>query len=55
MSVRESNRRKLRLVASYCLEKRWKVLLLTEITAQEPGIIWLGEEDEKTVIVHGKK
>ena len=55
MSMRRNNRRKLREVAQYCLEKDLNIVLLTEVTTEEKGIIWIGEGQNRTVVIHGRK
>ena len=31
------------------------MVLLTELRAGEEGVVWLGEDEERVVLIHGKK
>ena len=31
------------------------MVLLTELRADEEGVVWLGEDEERMVLIHGKK
>ena len=42
LSVRETNRRRLRSVAERVRQERWEMVLLTELRADEEGMVWLG-------------
>ena len=55
LSVRETNRRRLRIVAERVRQERWEMVLLTELRADEEGVVWLGEDEERVVLIHGKK
>ena len=55
LSVRETNRRRLRSVAERVRQERWEMVLLTELRADEEGVVWLGEDEERVVLIHGKK
>ena len=55
LSVRETNRRRLRSVAERVRQERWERVLLTELRADEEGVVWLGEDEERVVLIHGKK
>ena len=55
LSVRETNRRRLRSVAERVRQERWEMVLLTELKADEEGVVWLGEDVERVVLIHGKK
>ena len=55
LSVRETNRRRLRSVAERVRQERWEMVLLTELRADEDGVVWLGEDEERVVLIHGKK
>ena len=35
--------------------KGWEMVLLTELRADEEGVVWLGEDKERVVLIHGKK
>ena len=43
------------MVCERAMNKRWEIVLLTEILADECGVVWLGENEEACVIVHGEK
>ena len=55
LSVRETNRRRLRSVAERVRQERWEMVLLTELRSDEEGVVWLGEDEERVVLIHGKK
>ena len=55
LSMRPNNRRRLREVANWCMIKKWRIVLISEIIADNEGIIHLGEGKRQTIIVHGKK
>ena len=46
LSVRETNRRRLRSVAERVRQERWEMVLLTELRADEEGVVWLVEDEE---------
>ena len=53
--MRPNNRRSLREVANWCMIKKWRIVLIREIIADNAGVIRLGEGKQQTVIVHRKK
>ena len=55
ISMRETNRRRLRNVIGYIRQQRWQVTLITELRAENEGTIWMGEEDEEVAIIHSKR
>ena len=55
MSLRENNRARLRRVCDRIIREGWEIVLLTELGAEENGVVWLGEEGEECVIVHARK
>ena len=55
LSLRENNRNRLRRVLGYIEEKGWEIILITELSAEGEGIIWLGEEDRQVAVVHSKR
>ena len=32
-----------------------EMVLLTELRADEEGVVWLGEDEERVVLIHGRK
>ena len=55
MSMQVNNRRKLRRFAFYCLRKRHNIVLMSERTAETPGVIWLGEGRNSAAVIHSTK
>ena len=55
LSVRETNRRRLRRVAERVIREKWEVVLMTEIRADEEGVVWMVEDEERVALVHGRK
>ena len=55
MSVRANNRERMRRVLDKIVREGWEVVCLTEIRAECEGVVWLGEEDSRVVMIHGKR
>ena len=35
-------------------QERWEMVLLSKLKADEEGVVWLGEDEERVVLIHGK-
>ena len=55
MSVRENNRARMRKVAEKIVREGWEIVCLTEIRAECEGVVWLGEDECRVVLIHGKR
>jgi hypothetical protein len=55
MSVGTNNKRKLRNVASFAVRNGWEVVLLTEVRADNNGIVWLGENNDLMAVIHSER
>ena len=55
LSLRENNRRRLRKTLAYIERRKWDITLLTEIRAESRGILWFGEEESETAVIHSEK
>ena len=55
VSLRENNRRRLRAIVEFIEGKGWEIVLLSEVSVEAEGVIWLGEEEHKVAIIHGMK
>ena len=55
MSVQVNKKKKLRRFAFYCLRKRHNIVLMSEMTAETPGMIWLGEGRNSAEVIHSTK
>ena len=55
LSMRLNNRRRLREVANLCMIRKWRIVLINEILADNAGVLQSGEGKRQTVIVHWKK
>ena len=55
LSMRINNRERLRRVVTKIEEEGWEIVLLSEILEERGGVIWLGNEDNRVVIVHSQK
>ena len=55
LSMRPNNRRRLREVANWCMMRKWRIVLISEIIADNEGVIHLGEGKRQTIIIHGKR
>ena len=53
VSFREQNRGRLRNVAEWVDQRGWEVVLVTELFGE--GVIWMGENEHRTALVHGRK
>ena len=41
--------------AKYCRRMKWRIVLITEITADDQGVRWYGEGKRQFVVIHGKR
>ena len=55
MSVRENNRNRMRRVVDRIAREGWEVVCMTELRAESEGVVWLGEDECKVAVVHGRK
>ena len=55
MSVRENNRNRMRRVVDRIAREGWEVACLTELRADGEGVVWMGEDECKVAVVHGRK
>ena len=55
VSLREQNRGRLRRVAEWVEQRGWEVVLVTELFGEGEGVIWMGENEHRTALVHGRK
>ena len=55
MSMGYRSKRKARAVAETARKQGWDVVLLSELCAEREGVVWMGEEEERVVIVHSRK
>ena len=55
VSLREQNRGRLRRVAEWVEKRGWEVVLVTELFGEGEGVIWIGENEHRTALVHGRK
>ena len=55
MSVRENNRNRMRRVVHRIAREGWEVACLTELRAEGEGVVWLGEDECRVAVVHGRK
>ena len=55
LSLRENNRRRLRRVLAMIENKKWEVVLLSELRAGSKGVLWFGEEGREMVVVHSER
>ena len=54
MSVRENNKNRMRRVVDRIVREGWEVVCLTELRAEREGIVWLGQDECRMVVVHGR-
>ena len=55
VSLREQNRGRLRRVAEWVEQRGWEVVLVTELFGEGEGVIWMGENEHRTDLVHGRE
>merc|ERR1711888_189860 len=55
LSMRINNRERLRRVVTRIEEEGWELVLLSEILEERGGVIWLGDESNRVIIVHSEK
>ena len=55
LSMRPNNRRGLTEVANWCMMRKWRTVLISEIIADNEGVIHLGEGKRQTMIIYGKR
>ena len=55
VSLREQNRGRLMRVAEWVEQRGWEVVLVTELFGEGEGVIWMGENEHVTALVHGRK
>ena len=55
LSLRENNRRRLRTTLEYIERKGWEIVMMTEIRAETRGILWFGEGENETAVVHSER
>ena len=55
MSLRGMWKRKAKTVARMAHEQLWDAVMLTEISAEGVGVVWLGQDEELVALVHSEK
>ena len=55
LSLRENNRRRFRRVLSLIENKKWEIVLLSEMRAGSRGVLWFGEERREMAVVHSER
>ena len=53
--VRGRWKRKAKSVAQCAADEKWDAVLLSEVRADGEGVVWMGQDEELTAIVHGEK
>ena len=54
-SVRHQNRHRLKRFADFITKQRWEIVVISELNAEQGGIIWLGGADDRIVLIHSQK
>ena len=55
MSLLGRWKRKVKSVAKQAEDRKWEVVLLSEVLAEGEGIVWLGQDESLTAVVHSEK
>ena len=54
-STRVNNRSRLRRICEHVEKRKWEMVMLSEIRPEEDGIIWFGEGENLTSVIHSKR
>ena len=54
-SLREHNRDRLRRILDEIGRQGWEIVLMTEIRADEKGVVWLGGDEERVAVIHSER
>ena len=55
VSMSENNRARLRRMAGRVRREGWEMVCVTEVRAEGDGVVWLGEDEERVVVVHSSR
>ena len=55
LSMREHNRERLRRILDEIGRQGWEIVLMTEIRADEKGVVWLGGDEERVAVIHSER
>ena len=55
LSMREHNRDRLRRILDEIGRQEWEIVLMTEIRADEKGVVWLGGDEERVAVIHSER
>ena len=55
MSVRENNGEQTRRVVGKVVHEGWEIVCLTKFRAENARVVWLGFDECRVVLVHGKR
>ena len=55
LTMREHNRDRLRRVVGEIVNRGWEIVLMTEVKADERGVVWLGEEEGRVAVIHSER
>ena len=55
LSMREHNRDRLRRILDEIGRQGWEIVLMTEIRADEKGVVWLGGDEERVAVIHSER
>ena len=55
LSTHERNRKRLRRVAEFTHRKGWQITLVTELRSTTVGVVWLGEGEKQTALIHSER
>ena len=53
--MREHNRDRLRRILDEIGRPGWEIILMTEIRADEKGVVWLGGDEERVAVIHSER
>ena len=54
-SVRLQNRHRLKRFADFITRQKWEIVLISELNAEQEGVIWLGVADDPIALVHSQR
>ena len=51
VGVRENNRAILRRIAERVVREGWEIVLVSELKAEEEGVVWMGDQESEVVLI----
>ena len=55
VSLRERNRARLKRAIKYTEKKGWEMVLISELRAEQEGVLWFGEGSRQVALIHSRR